>query len=181
MTAPHDRVTAEARRLWRQDTDPIEARREAKQKARREAKQKQASEKAKTETFKRCATDYIASHRAGWSAKHAEQWSAFFETYAYPVIGDLPVQAIDTDLVLMVLEPIWRVKYETAGRLRGRIECILDWAKARKYRTGENPALWRGHLDKLLPKPSALRKVRKVRHHPAPERVNDFETAQCLF
>jgi integrase len=152
-------AAAEVRRLWHQGIDPIEAR--------REAKHTKANEKAKTKTFKQCATDCIASHRAGWSAKHAEQWSAFFETYAYPVIGDLSVQAIDTDLVLKVLEPIWRVKSETAGRLRGRIECVLDWAKALKYRTGENPALWRGHLDKLLPKRSALRKVRKVRHHPA--------------
>src|SRR4029077_7230613 len=81
-----------------------------------------------------------------------------------PLIGTLPVQAIDTALVLKVLEPIWTVKPETAGRVRGRIESILDWAKVRGYRTGENPARWRGHLDKLLP---ARGKVRKVKHHAA--------------
>jgi integrase len=106
---------------------------------------------------------YVASHRAGWrNPKHAAQWQATLATYAEPVIGDLSVQRIDTALVLKVLEPIWRVKPETAGRVRGRIESILDWAKVRGYRTGENPARWRGHLDKLLPPRS---RVRRVEHH----------------
>jgi integrase len=108
---------------------------------------------------------YIAGHTAGWrSAKHIAQWKATLAKYAEPVIGGLSIQAIDTALVLKVLEPIWSVKPETAGRVRGRIEAILDWAKARGYRTGENPARWRGHLDKLLP---ALSKVRRVAHHAA--------------
>src|SRR6266571_1780987 len=89
---------------------------------------------------------------------------ATLSTYAYPVIGALPVQAVDTGLVLKVLESIWAAKPETAGRLRGRMESILDWAKVRGYREGENPARWRGHLDKLLP---ARAKVRKVEHHAA--------------
>jgi integrase len=108
---------------------------------------------------------YIAGYRAGWrNPKHASQWQATLATYAEPVIGGLSVQAVDTALVLKVLEPIWTVKPETAGRVRGRIESILDWAKVRGYRTGENPARWRGHLDKLLP---ARSKVRRVEHHAA--------------
>lgn len=84
--------------------------------------------------------------------------------YAYPIMGDLPVAAIDTSLVLKTIEPIWSVKPETASRLRGRIEAVLDWAGARGFRHGENPARWRGHLDKLLP---ASGKLRRVKHHAA--------------
>jgi integrase len=120
---------------------------------------------AKAVNFKECAARYIASHRAGWrNPKHAAQWEATLATYAEPVIGGLSVQAVDTALVLKVLEPIWTVKPETAGRVRGRIESILDWAKVRGYRAGENPARWRGHLDKLLLPHS---KVRRVEHHAA--------------
>jgi hypothetical protein len=110
-------------------------------------------------------TDYIDAQRAVWrNAKHAAQWEATLATYAEPIIGGLSVQAIDTGLVLKVLEPIWTTKPETASRLRGRIESVLDWAKVRGYRQGENPARWRGHLDRLLP---ARSKVRRVEHHAA--------------
>jgi integrase len=145
-------------RLQRHDgVDPIEKRRAERLEARLDA--------AKAMTFKEAAAMYVASHRAGWrNPKHAAQWQATLATYAEPIIGDLSVQRIDTALVLKVLEPIWRVKPETAGRVRGRIESILDWAKVRGYRTGENPARWRGHLDKLLP---ARSKVRRVAHHAA--------------
>jgi integrase len=120
---------------------------------------------AKAMTFDACRDAYIATHRAGWrNTKHARQWTATLTTYATPVFGHLPVAAIDTGLVLKVLEPIWAMKSETASRVRGRIEVILDWAKVRGYRTGENPARWRGHLDKLLP---ARSKVRAVKHHAA--------------
>jgi integrase len=147
----------DARRLRHEGIDPIDTRRAARLRERLEA--------AKAMTFKQCAESYIASHRAGWrNAKHAAQWDATLATYAYPVMAALPVQAIDTGLVLKVLEPIWAEKPETASRVRGRIESILDWAKAREYRTGENPARWRGHLDKLLP---ARSKVAKVEHHAA--------------
>jgi integrase len=116
-------------------------------------------------TFKECATAYIAAHRAGWrSVAHATQWGASLRDFVFPAIGALPVASIDTALVIKVLEPIWRVKTETASRVRGRIESVLDWAKVRGYRDGENPARWRGHLDKLLPKPG---KVVAVEHHPA--------------
>ena len=115
--------------------------------------------------FKDCAEKYIAAHKAGWrNAKHANQWASTLEAYAYPLFGSLPVASIDTALVMKVLEPIWTSKTETASRVRGRIEAILDWATARGFRMGENPARWRGHLDKLLP---ARRKVQKVKHHEA--------------
>jgi integrase len=120
---------------------------------------------AKAMTFDQCRDAYIAVHRAGWrNDKHAKQWTATLTTYVTPVFGQLPVGAIDTGLVLKVLEPMWATKSETASRVRGRIEVILDWARVRGYRIGENPARWRGHLDKLLP---AKSKVRKVEHHPA--------------
>ncbi len=116
-------------------------------------------------TFKQCAEAYIASHRAGWrNPKHAAQWPATLSAYAYPVFGDRPVEAVDTGLVMRAVEPIWTVKPETASRLRGRIESVLDWATARGYRQGENPARWRGHLENLLP---ARSKVRRVEHHAA--------------
>jgi integrase len=120
-------------------------------------------------TFKECAEQYIESHKAGWSnAKHAKQWPSTLEQYAYPVIGDCPVSKLTnsggTDLILKVLEPLWHGKTETAYRLRGRIENVLDWAKVRGYREGENPARWRGHLDKLLP---ARGKIAPAKHHAA--------------
>jgi integrase len=116
-------------------------------------------------TFKECAEQFIKSHREGWkNQKHASQWENTLDTYAYPLIGDLPVQAIDGDLVMRVLEPIWFTKTETASRVRQRIENILDWATVKEYRQGDNPALWRGRLDKLLPKRT---KVQKPKHFPA--------------
>ncbi|MET3841826.1 site-specific integrase [Bradyrhizobium sp. OAE829] len=148
---------AECRRQRHDGIDPIEARRAGRQQARLRS--------AKAITFKECASKYIATNRAGWrNAKHAAQWEATLATYAEPVIGALSVQSIDMTLVLKVIEPIWTTKPETAGRLRGRIESILDWARVRGYCEGENPARWRGHLDKVLP---ARSKVRKVEHHAA--------------
>ena len=101
----------------------------------------------------------------GWrNAKHHQQWENTLKAYCTPIFGKVSVQAIDVGLVMKVLEPIWATKPETASRLRGRIEAILDWAKVRGLRAGENPARWRGHLDHLLP---ARGKVRKVQHHAA--------------
>jgi integrase len=148
---------AECQRLRQDGIDPIEARKARRQQA--------ALEAAKTITFKEAAASYIGSHKAGWrNGKHASQWENTIATYAEPVLGALSIQAIDTNLVLKVLEPIWKPKPETAGRVRGRIEAILDWAKVRGLRQGENPARWRGHLDHLLP---AKSKVRRVKHHAA--------------
>ena len=144
----------EARRKRHEGIDPIEVRRAERARQRLDA--------AKAITFKQCAEAYIASHQAGWrNEKHKYQWPATLNSYAYPVIGPLPVQAVDTGLVLKVLEPIWAKKPETASRVRQRIENVLDFAKVRGYREGENPARWRGHLDKLLP---ARSKVRQVEH-----------------
>jgi integrase len=147
----------ECRRLRLDVIDPIEARKVARSQARLAA--------ATATTFKDCAERYIASHRAGWrSATHAAQWPSTLSRYVYPVFGSLPVQRVDVGLVLKVLEPIWTAKPETANRVRGRIESVLDWATARGYRQGDNPARWRGHLEILLPKKS---KMRQVKHHAA--------------
>ncbi|MGP1676196.1 MAG: tyrosine-type recombinase/integrase [Burkholderiales bacterium] len=147
----------ESRKLLLAKIDPIEAR-----KAKRAGK---ALDAARSITFNECATAYINAHRAGWrNGKHADQWTNTIETYCGPVFGALPVQGVDTGLVLKVLEPIWTAKNETATRLRGRIESVLDWATSRGYRTGDNPARWRGHIDNLLP---AISKRRRVKHHPA--------------
>jgi integrase len=144
----------DARRKRHDGIDPIEARRAERARQRLDA--------AKAITFKQCAESYIASHRAGWrNEKHKYQWTATLTTFAYPVIGALMVQEVDIALVLKVLEPIWTAKSETASRVRQRMENILDFAKVRGYREGENPARWRGHLDKLLP---ARSKVRDVKH-----------------
>ena len=118
-----------------------------------------------TVSFREAAEQFIAAHAPGWrNPKHRQQWTNTLATYAHPVIGDLPIAAIDTQFVLRVLEPIWTQKTETASRLRGRIEAVLDWAAVRGMRTGENPARWRGHLDKLLPRRAC---VAPVEHHPA--------------
>jgi integrase len=112
-----------------------------------------------------CRDKFIASHRAAWANdKHLRQWESTLKTYVTPVFGVLPVQNVDVALVLKALELIWTTRPETASRVRGRIERILDWAKARGFRQGENPARWRGHLDILL---APRRKVRRVRHHAA--------------
>lgn len=116
-------------------------------------------------TFEEAASRYLAAHEASWkNAKHRQQWRNTLDAYALPAIGALPVATIDTRDITGILEPLWLEKTETASRLRGRIEAVLDWATANGYRQGENPARWRGHLDKLLP---ARSKGQRVRHHPA--------------
>ncbi len=148
---------AECRRSRQEGIDPIEARKAERARL--------ALEAASLITFRQAAERYIASHRPGWrNEKHAAQWTNTLTAYAMPVIGPISVQAIDTTLVLRILEPIWSTKPETASRVRGRIEAVLDWAAAQGLRTGANPARWKGHLSKLLP---ALSKVRAVKHHAA--------------
>ena len=148
---------ADARRLLLDGHDPIAARHAARSAARLSA--------VSSLTFDECADQYIAAHKSGWkNPKHAAQWLATLKAYASPVFGGLPVAAIDTGLVMRVIEPLWTTKPETAGRLRGRVESILDWSRVCGYRAGENPARWKGHLDHLLP---ARNKVRKVEHHAA--------------
>lgn len=147
-------MAVECRKLRQARVDPIDARKNARRAQQQDAK-----------TFQACAEAYIESHAAGWrNAKHADQWRNTFATYVWKHIGGTAIDKVTVDDVLKVLEPIWKEKTETASRLRGRIEAVLDWATARGYRTGNNPARWRGHLDNLLPAPS---RVKKVAHHPA--------------
>lgn len=121
----------------------------------------QASEK----TFAQATEGFLEAHGDSWkNPKHRAQWKSTLVTYAFPFMGKLLVRDVGQEHVLAALEPIWKTKNETASRLRGRIENVLDWATVRKYRAGENPARWKGHLDKLLATPS---KVQKVKHHRA--------------
>jgi len=151
-------LALDARKLRHQGVDPVDHRRAVRAQAK--------LNEMKVLTFNDAAAQYAAAHAAGWrSGKHSKQWLTSLATHASPIIGPLPVAAIDTPLVLKVLEPIWTTKPETASRVRGRIEAVLDWAKARGYRSGsENAARFKGHLDHLLP---ARSKVRKVKHFAA--------------
>jgi integrase len=147
----------DARRQLLDGVDPIEERRARRMDV--------ALKAASGVSFRQCAERYIAAHEPAWrNGKHKAQWRATLATYCYPVFGEVAVGAIDVGLVLKAVEPIWTTKPETAGRVRGRIEVILDWATARGYRTGDNPARWKGHLDKLLP---ARSKIQRVKHHAA--------------
>ena len=120
---------------------------------------------AKTMTFDQCAEAYILAHQAGWkNAKHRDQWANTLNTYASPVFGHLPVATIDTGLVVKCLAKIWDSKTETASRLRGRIESVLGWATTSGYRTGENPARWKGHLENLL---ATISKTSRTKNHPS--------------
>jgi integrase len=137
--------------------DPLDAK-EAKRQAQRLAV-------AKGRTFRECAAEFIERNRVGWrNAKHRQQWENTLATYVYPTFGELPVSAIDTALVVQALDPIWAEKPETASRVRGRIEAVLDAATVRGFRHGPNPAIWKGNLAHILP---ARAKVRKVAHHAA--------------
>jgi integrase len=150
------RRAGECRELRAQGADPITHRRAS-------IAYQRASD-AKSLTFKECAERYVASHEVGWTPRHTQDWANSLQAHAYPILGDLPVRIIDTPLVMQVLGPVWKDKIVTAGRVRGRIESILDWAKVSGLRDGENPARWRGHLDHLLP---AGAKAHKVEHHVA--------------
>lgn len=144
---------ARCRALVKDKIDPIEARKEAQRKA--------AAEGATL--FRNAATTYIEKMSPSWkNKKHAQQWTNTLTTYAYPVIGDVDVRQIDTPMIVRILQPIWSTKRETAGRVRGRIENILDAEKVLGHRDGDNPARWRGHLDKVLAK-----RRRAVKHFPA--------------
>src|SRR5436190_3253560 len=152
-------LALQARMVRREDKDPLREKREARQRNRVSA--------AKAMTFAAAAEAYIQSHTAEWrDPRAAPQWRASLRDYANPVFGALPVDAIDTGLVMQCLSPIWTTRTETASRVRARIEAILDWARVHGYREGENPARWKGNLEKLLPKKN---KVRPVAHHAAVE------------
>lgn len=151
------RKAEQAQRQRSDGFDPIQVRREQQAQAQIDT--------ARGVTFRNCAKQFIEVNASGWkNEKHVAQWSATLETYAYPAFGNLPVAAIDTGQVLRAVEPIWSEKPETASRVRQRIERVLSWATVRGYRSGANPAQWKGNLDQILPK---LSKVRKVQHHRA--------------
>lgn len=136
--------------------------------------------KARMITFDQCAEAYISAHKASWkNAKHADQWTNTLNAYASPIFGKLPVAEVDTPLVVKCLSSIWQTKTETATRLRGRIESVLDWATTSGYRTGENPARWKGHLDNLL---ATISKTTRTKHHPSLpwQRVPEFMIALAL-
>jgi integrase len=146
-----------ARDLIRSGINPIEA----NEGERRDA----AARTAATKTFKDCASQYVDAKSPEWTnAKHVWQWRSTLETFAHPLIGEISVRDVDTPHVMAILEPIWKTKTETAVRLRGRLEAILDWATVRGLRSGPNPARWKGHLAVMLPSP---RKVAAAEHHAA--------------
>ena len=150
-------LTIECRRQLLNGLDPLEER--------KQVKRAQQLANAKSITFQEAAEKCIESKKPEWkNAKHAQQWSNTLTTYAYPIFGDIAVSDVDTNLVLKAIEPIWISKAETASRVRQRIETVLDWARARGYAEGENPARLRGHLDNILAKTA---KVKRVKHHPA--------------
>jgi len=144
----------ECRRLRLKGLNPIEERKRRRVAAR--------LEDAKSLTFKDCVEQYVESHEAAWKEnRHKGKWLRSLVKYAYPTLGNLPVGQIDVNCVFDAIDPIWRDKNETASRVRGRIETVLDWATVRGYRTGSNPSRWKGNLAHLLP---ARDKVKKVQH-----------------
>ncbi len=154
-------AAAELRRKVKAGVDPLEERVQLQGLA--QAAAQEASVRGMT--FQAVCESYITAHEPSWrNTKHRAQWRNTLEAYAYPFMGDLPVADVSTSHVVAALEPIWSKKPETASRVRGRIESVLDYAKSREWRSGENPARWRGHISNLLPKRA---KVSKVQHHAA--------------
>jgi integrase len=146
-----------ARQLLLDNIDPID------QKHAQKAERALAA--AKSMTFAEAAQAYFDQHERKWkNPKHRDQWMSTMRSYVFPKIGNLPVGAIDTGLVLKCIEPHWQTTTETMSRVRGRVESVLDWATVRGYRTGENPARWKGHLAEVLPSRSD---IAKPNHHAA--------------
>ncbi|NHN84506.1 tyrosine-type recombinase/integrase [Acetobacter musti] len=151
-------LASDARRHLNQRVDPLEHRRSEDALRKREA----------GVPFRNVAERYIADQAPGWrDPLRPQNWRRSLEIHAYELIGDKPVAKVDTDDVLAILRPIWATKTETADKLRGRIERILDYARTHGWRVGENPARWKGHIAAILPKPS---KVSDVKHHAAVDR-----------
>lgn len=145
--------------------DPLEQKREVKAEAKAIEAASRHEQELRAATFRVAAEKHIVAQEAGWrNRKHRQQWENTLKTYAYPVIGDVPVRDVTVQHVLQILEPIWSAKPETASRVRMRIEAVLNSAKLLGWRSGENPAIWRGGLEAVLPR---ISKVRKVRHHAA--------------
>lgn len=164
----------DARQQVRQGIDPLEARDLARAERERARQLESEQQHRNSMTFRRLGEEFIDLNEAGWgNRKHAQQWRSTLTTYAYPVLGDLPVAGVTTEHVLLVISPIWTEKTETAKRVQGRIERVLDYATTKGFRDGENPARWRGHLDNVLPKPG---KVHRVEH----QRALPYDDAPAL-
>lgn len=148
------KLAAEQRALRREGLDPLQ-----------ERKKKTRSSK----TFSEVTEALIAAKSGGWTKKHKSQFSNTLTTYAYPFLEETPIDTVDTNDVLNVLRPIWEAKNETANRVRGRIESVIDYANAAGLREGENPARWKGHLSNLLPKSSAVAPVKHLEALPYSE------------
>ena len=130
-----------------------------------------AAAAAKTMTFEACAKAYIADHEKAWKGeKTAVLWRSIFRDYVFPIMGPLPVGEVDTDLVMKVLTPIWHEKPATASNARANIETVLDYARVSGYRSGENPARWRGHLVHRLPRARRCGECSIIRPCPMPRR-----------
>ena len=162
-----------AKALVNSGIDPIEEQRAQKAEALESDKVDRREKKLKGMTFSKCATNYIEAMKPQWSnKKHIQQWTNTLTTYAFPLIGDMPVKDIDVEHVRLVLDPIWNTKTETANRVRQRIESVISYAIANKYREMSNPAIWKGLLDTFYPKPEKVKQIRyeqagEEKHHNA--------------
>lgn len=155
-------LAAYQRKILATGADPL-ATRDAEREAKREAERQAA---ARRTTFEELAGEYLQAHGSSWSDKWRKGWLRKLERYAFPIIGKLSTDTIQTEDMLNVLHPIWVTKTRTADEVRGQIEQILDAAKSRSLREGDNPARWRGHLDNLLSN-SEKKKARQRQHFPA--------------
>ena len=156
-------LAGKAREMLAQGIDPL-AQRQAAQKAKRAEREAERAE-ATAKTFNEAMEAFLAARQAEWSnSKHGAQWRSTLTAYALPILGPKRIDAITVEDIKAVLDPIWKTKTETASRVRGRIEAILDYAKVMKWRSGENPATWRGNLSHLFP---AKSKISPVEHHAA--------------
>lgn len=158
LSEARDRA-AVARKQKSEGVDPLEIKHEA------HVARKASERKRRVPTFDEASTAYLRTQKAGWkNLKHEQQWTNTLRSYASPHFGKRPVSEVDLPVVVAALEPIWAAKPETAGRVRGRIEAVLDWATVMQFRSGENPARWKGNLDKILP---ARGRLARVKHHAA--------------
>jgi integrase len=155
-------AATEQRKVLITGVDPMAAR-DAERELQREA---QRVKEARNVTFEKLVAEYLLAHGSAWSEKWRKGWIRKLELYAFPVVGKMSADEIQTEHVLRVLQPIWAAKTRTADEVRGQIEQLLDAAKARRLRDGDNPARWRGHLDNLLSK-AEKKKARKRQHFPA--------------
>lgn len=170
-------IAAECRDLVTKGVDPINHRKEEKERLRQQQeqylKELESSHSRKEITFRVCAERYIKNKSGEWkNAKHRAQWTSSLETYVFPIIGDKPIDEIELGDIRSVLDPIWQTKTETASRIRQRIESIISSAIAMEERQKSNPATWKGLLDNFYPRPDKLKRKKYIEagssgHHAA--------------